>query len=348
MDIRLGAPRFNQAIESLPARLRDILAALPDSVKASASEVRLRAERPLMLTSPGQNWFVDSFARLHNIPAACVLVTPEEIEEAILAMCAYSVHSHQNEMAKGFISLKGGHRAGICGTAVLQNGRVQAVRNVTSLNLRIARDIHGAADEIVGRAFKDSLCGVLVAGPPASGKTTILRDLARQLAGGRTGRYYRVAVADERGELGAVHEGIPQNDLGAACDILSGYPKGEAIMTAVRTLSPQVIVCDEIGGEEDVSGILDGLRSGVRFVASVHAESIEELLGKRQVARLLSEDAFGMIFLLGGHDRPCKVKETIRTEALRYENGGYTLHRSVLCHDRGADDVEYVGQGEEA
>jgi len=343
MDVQTSANRFDQAVSTLPVELKEALTGIPKRIKATAFEVRLRVDRPIALTCAGQCWFVDRESQLHNVPSGCFIITSEHLSQAVVSMCAYSVHSHQQELANGYISLRGGHRAGISGTAVVSNGKINAVRDITSINLRVARQVYGAADRLVEQIFKSKLCGVLIAGVPSSGKTTILRDLARQLADGQTGRYIRVAVVDERGELGAVFEGVPQNNLGAACDILSNYPKGIGILTAVRTLSPQVIICDEIGSREEADSMLDGLNCGVKMIATAHASTVDELLRRRQIARLLEYGAFEKIVMLGDADAPGCIKNIVEAGDLHVEAFRNAAHRSLLYHDRDILGVELIG-----
>jgi len=314
MNFQNSGSRFNQAVSCLSPRLKTILSGVPDSAKQSAFEVRLRVGKPMILTCAERPWFVDANSQLLNLPKMPYIVTQNDIADSIVSMCAHSVHSHQQEFKNGFISIRGGHRAGICGTAVVSDsGAITAVREITSVNLRIAREVPGAANALMERIFAEQLCGCLIIGIPSSGKTTILRDLARQLSSGVSGRFVKVAVVDERCELGAVFDGIPQNNLGYGSDILSGYPKAFGIEVAVRTLSPQVIICDEIGGGAEVNGILESINAGVKIIATAHAGSVKEILRRPQMARLMESGAFSRIVLLGGSQKPGEIRQIVKT-----------------------------------
>lgn len=345
MEVQMGIARFEAAVSTLCHNLQGMLRAVPESAQRTAQEIRLRTGAPVAITCPGQNWFLGRGSELHNVPQSAYIVTPADIADSIVTMCSHSVHTHQHEMKNGFISLRGGHRAGICGTAVISGGEITAIRDITSINLRIAREVRGAADPLIERIFRQRVCGVLIAGAPSTGKTTILRDLARQLAGGKAGRFYRVAVVDERCELGAVYEGVAQNNLGPCCDILSGYPKGEGILTAVRTLSPQVVICDEIGAGAEVDSILDGLNCGVKVVATAHADSVGELMRRTQIRRLLENGAFERIVMLGGEGQPGRIQDILEVGEIIDPTGGGAPSRTLLVDDGRIHGIRVVGTG---
>ncbi|MDE6728544.1 MAG: Flp pilus assembly complex ATPase component TadA [Oscillospiraceae bacterium] len=194
----------------------------------------------------------------------------EEIAECFAEICRYSVYSFETEIAQGFITLDGGHRVGICGTAVTKNGQITSIKDISGLNIRIAHRIVGCADELYKRVFSDGLHSLLLAGRPLSGKTTILRELARLL-----GERRRVVLIDSRGELSASVRGTPTFDIGLNTDALCGCEKSAGIMLAIRSLSPEVVICDEIGDDE--AAVEQAMFCGVKVIASAHADSIEQL-----------------------------------------------------------------------
>lgn len=339
MDVKNAENRFDQAVSSLSPRLRVLLSGITDKAKRSVFEVRLRVGKPIMLTCAECSWFVDERSQLHDLPKNPYIVTKNDLADSIVSMCSHSVHSHQHEFKSGFISLRGGHRAGICGTAVMSDGKISTVRDITSVNLRIAREVTGAADALMKLIFQDYICGILIVGIPSSGKTTVLRDLARQLASGKTGRFAKVAIVDERCELGAVYDGVPQNDLGYSSDILNCYTKAEGIITAVRTLSPHVIICDEIGGGE-ADGIIEGLNSGVKVIATAHAGSIDELVRRPQIMKLIESGAFEKVAQLSSAQNPGQIRQIVEVGEILAKNYRNGSNRSLLLYD---GDFKSVG-----
>ena len=295
MQLSLSTKPFDQAAARLPDFILAHLAALPEDVRTRATEIRMRAGGPLTLTLP-------------EGPRPLPLrLTGAQLAQILRALCEYSVHSYTEDIARGYVTLPGGHRAGVCGTAVTEHGLVAAVRDVSSINLRIAREIPGAANELCARLCQNgSLPSLLISGPPGSGKTTLLRDLARRLSDGLCGPCKRVAIIDERGELAGAREGTPCCAVGANTDVLTGYPKGEGILLAIRSLAPEIILCDELGGESDALALEAGFRTGVRFVATIHAGSAGEALSRPVARRLLACGAFDYLIHL---EFPCKITE---------------------------------------
>lgn len=308
MDEKTAAARFDDAAQNLGTLAHRFN--LPVDIKARVQEIRLRAGRPVMLSLPeGPAFVTQSGTPAFILRTGLLCAQKENIEEAFRLICDCSVHSHQREIRNGFVTLRGGHRAGICGTAVTEGDAVSNIRDISSISLRVARDIVGAADETAKALIcGGNITGSLIFGPPGCGKTTVLRDLARKLStGANIGRLLRVAIIDERGEIAATFQGQPQNDLGPCCDVLDGYPKGEGIMQAVRCLSPDVIICDEIGGEDDEKAVELSLNAGVTVIASAHAGSFGELIARPQMARLIASGAFKKAVRLAGRENPGTV-----------------------------------------
>lgn len=324
--------RFDEAAGFLTPNLRRYLLVLPGTVKRQVSEIRLRNNGPLVLTGAGgAPWFLNKTGQISEIPGKEPLsCSPDELLQCFHSLCSYSVHTHQREIIEGYLSLRGGHRAGIAGSAVIDGGKVVSVKEISSVNLRIAREVTGASD-MLRPLFCRGARGVLIAGKPASGKTTLLRDLARQLSNGNFGRMYRVLAVDERGELAAMSNGRPHNDLGYNCDVIRGFPKAEAVTMGVRSLSPEVVVCDEIGSAAEARALGSALNCGVAAVASVHAASRQELFSKEWIMPLIQGGVFENIVIL---EEKAKVREIVRAGELCSEISG-NCHHSANVRDGG-------------
>ena len=301
---------FRSATKCLCSRIYSIVQDIPDSIKIKASEIRIRINKNIVINLySGENFIIN-----YN-DSPFLIISEDDIYNTFKNICNYSVYSYQNQIKNGYITFKGGHRIGICGSAIISEGRISNIKNISSLNIRIAREIIGASDKIFKR-FCGKVGGILFVGKPSSGKTTVLRDLARKLSIKNSDKpLKKVSIIDERGEIGAVYHGVPQYDVGL-CDILDGYPKGEGILYAVRSLSPDFVICDEIGNGEDVMSILESVNSGVKFIASVHAGSIDEVLRRSQIKLLISSGVFEHIVLLENDKYPGEIFKIYKVDDL--------------------------------
>lgn len=320
---------FESAAGYLPAGLRDILRGIPASLRDETQEIRLRANAPLLLSAPSGEWAVTAAGRVTaQAEQDGRVCTRQELEETFEALCEYSVHTHQQELRQGYISTRSGCRAGVAGSAVVENGQVVSMRGITSLCIRVARPHPGCAAALA-KALTDGrgqVHSALLCGEPSSGKSSLLRDLARQLSLGLTGRRYRVSVIDERGELSGVPEAPGQASL-RGCDVLLYCPKPVGIAQAVRCLAPDVLLFDELGSEDEVDAVTAGLFAGVSAIASAHCRDGKSLLRRKAVQRALESGAFDYIVMLAGRGHPGEVAGIFETEAWLHENSGIAPHR---------------------
>ena len=286
--------------------------------KEKTEEIRLRTGKPVSLRSRGKTVFLQKDGRCVPTPDdGTRYPNHRDMQSIFRSLCFDSVYAHEKEIENGFLSLPGGHRAGICGTAVYHDGHMSGVRDIVSVNLRIAHACPGCAGLLFSFLREELSQGLLLAGPPGSGKTTLLRDLAGILAG--KGQYHQVALLDERGELAAVHAGESGLFLGECCDILTGYPKAEGIETAIRVLAPEYIICDEIGREEEMRAIQKGSHAGLGMIGSVHASGREDFLKRPLCLQLLQTDAFHSVAFLAGGQARGKIQQICRKEEF-FEN----------------------------
>ena len=304
---------FEEAIDKLEDGIKFVLGQIDLQTKKQVQEIRLRINKPIVLKIVSQNYYLDIFGNI-SLQATDDLytVTKDQITQSFQKICEYSLYAHQEQINGGFITLRGGHRVGICGTAVLKNNEIINIKNISSLNIRVAKMIRNVADELLANTMSDGLSGVLICGKPGSGKTTLLRDIVRQISMGSLGQLYNVSVIDERGELTGGYENYHvSKEFGDSMDVFDGYLKPDGMMMALRTMAPDIVVCDEIGTETETKAIESVLNSGVKVVATIHAGSEEEIYLKPQIRRLISVKAFDKIVILDSGKIPCKIKKII-------------------------------------
>lgn len=284
--------RFESVLYGVAPRIRGVLKKIPNTVKSNAEEIRIRLGLPVAVTVSGETVFVREDGTTSFIITTDLLrATKSDLEESFKLLCKNSVYAHTEELKNGFIMMDNGHRAGICGS-LSQTGNMN---DVTSINIRIAREIFGAANDIIKR-YEGR--GLLIAGPPGSGKTTILRDLIRQLSSGTLGKTYRVAVIDSRGEISGTGRGQSANDLGPNTDILLTSDKALGIEIAVRTMFPDIVAFDEIGTKAELDKVSESFCAGVNIITTGHIGSVEELLERPVTSKLIKSGAVSTIALL--------------------------------------------------
>ncbi|MDY2606489.1 MAG: stage III sporulation protein AA [Lachnospiraceae bacterium] len=276
------------------------------------NEIRLRAGQPLMVISDNKERFVKSDGEITLTYENAYIVTVNEIRETMEYISNYSLYAYEEEMKQGYITVAGGHRIGICGKAIIENNTVKTLRYISFINIRIAHEIIGCSDRLIPKIYKDSesIYNTLIISPPGRGKTTLLRDLVRNISNGYNG-YYRglnIGIADERSEIAACYLGIPQNDVGIRTDVIDGIPKEIGIMMLIRTMSPNVIAVDEIGSKEDIKAIRQGINCGCRFICTVHGDDLEDIRNKPVLGDMIKEKIFRRYIVINKWDKAERYK----------------------------------------
>lgn len=279
-----NAERYHQAARLLPLRFRGMAESAGSAVRADAEEFRLRTGRPFTIASAGSEFVPDPADR----------VTTEDLSEFLRIVSKGSVHTVAESLKWGFVTAEGGHRVGVCGSAIVKNGEITGIRNLSSASLRIAKEMKGIGKPVCGELTREGkIPNTLIVSPPGGGKTTLLRDIVRLLSDGGK----RVAVADERGELAALYEGEPGFDIGQRTDVMEGCSKASAALMLLRSMNPQVIAMDEITTPEDMAAMERAANCGVSLIATAHADGLDDL--RQRIYYRDAERLFQKIVLIG-------------------------------------------------
>lgn len=301
---------FSNILTLLPNGLALKLNKINIAVTDRINEIRVRRNAPIAVVIKNTTYFADANGDICDcITPQCEVVDDELFDRTFLTICEYSIHSNMENLKNGFVTLPYGARVGIASTAVCDCDGIVSVKNVTSMNIRIPTECTGCSRGVLDFLYINAFPSVIIAGLPNSGKTTLLRDMGRQLSSGFNYQYRKVVLIDERNELAAKQENKIMLDVGANTDVLTGFPKSKAIEIATRTLSPELIICDEVATTEEVESIVAAFSSGIKFALSVHIGKREDLLLRPVIKELMLTGEFDYVILLDKYSYNTEIIE---------------------------------------
>lgn len=276
---------------------------IPSEIIDKAEEIRIRIGQPICIRNYSNEYYFK-----HKISS-------DDILKLLENFCNNSIYSVQNEINSGFITIRGGHRIGITGTCVFENNTIKNIKYISSLNIRVAREVKDCSFDILTRIIENkNFNNTLIISPPGCGKTTIIRDMIRQLSNGNAFcNHYNVGLVDERSEIAAMFRGVPQNDIGSRTDVMNNCKKAIGMKMLIRSMGPQIVATDEIGGDDDEDAIFEATYSGVKLLLTAHGEKLNDVS-----KNFLDSKIFKNIIILKNQNRPGELDKIYLLEGDKY------------------------------
>lgn len=290
-----------ELLKILSLRLRNLLGKMILDFEL-LQEIRLRMNAPLLIVYANKEYFVTEDATIVDNPKKAIIISKNEIRETMEYISNYSLYAFEDEIRQGFITINGGHRIGLAGKVIMEEDCVKGMKHISFINIRLAHQVKGCADPVIPYLINKQVKGIyhtLIISPPRCGKTTLLRDIIRQISDGS--KYLEgmsVGVVDERSEIGACYMGTPQNELGIRTDVLDCCPKAKGMLMLIRSMSPRIIAVDELGSKEELEAIDYVIGCGCKLIATVHGTSIEDIQNKPTLGELVKKRLFDRYIIL--------------------------------------------------
>lgn len=303
---------MNNILKLLSSNLKNIVSKQSLILGSDTVEIRLRINSPILVKKIKNNLFLDENYK----------VSKRDIDDTVANLTRNSIHAFEKEIKSGYITIEGGHRVGLGGDCIYDGENFKGFKNITSLNIRIAREYKGCSENSIKYFINSSknIYNTLIIGPPLSGKTTFIRDLCANLSDGVRNPYFEgcdITLIDERGEISAIYNGVPQMYVGGRTDVLSYCMKKEGFVMGIRALSPKIIISDELGSKDDFEILQYALKSGVNIITTAHGFSIEDVKKNLYMKTIIDNNFFDRAIILKNNKKPCVVKEVFDFERNR-------------------------------